>query len=41
MVYCVFEATKFANTDRIENLIGFSEVGENKQLLIAIVRHWH
>jgi hypothetical protein len=27
----------FANTYQTENLQGFSEVGENKQLLIAIV----
>ena len=28
-----------ANKNRIENPRGFSEVGENKQLLIAIVVH--
>jgi len=27
----------FASTHQTENLRGFSEVGENKQLLIAIV----
>ncbi|GAA4239746.1 hypothetical protein GCM10022291_35130 [Postechiella marina] len=30
----------FASTDQTENPQGFSEVGENKQLLIAIVSNW-
>jgi len=30
-------AHNFASTHQTENPIGFSEVGENKQLLIAIV----
>ncbi|GGZ94555.1 hypothetical protein GCM10007028_36060 [Algibacter mikhailovii] len=30
-------AINFASTHQTENLRGFSEVGENKQLLIAIV----
>ncbi|GAL88793.1 hypothetical protein JCM19538_1782 [Jejuia pallidilutea] len=30
-------AVNFASTHRTENPRGFSEVGENKQLLIAIV----
>jgi hypothetical protein len=30
-------AINFASTHQIENPRGFSEVGENKQLLIAIV----
>ncbi|KAB8151826.1 hypothetical protein EZY14_016675 [Kordia sp. TARA_039_SRF] len=33
-------ALNFTSTHQTENLRGFSEVGENKQLLIAIVRHW-
>jgi len=31
-------ALNFASTHQTENPQGFSEVGENKQLLIAIVR---
>jgi len=30
-------AVNFVSTHQTENLRGFSEVGENKQLLIAIV----
>jgi len=30
-------AINFASTHQTENPLGFSEVGENKQLLIAIV----
>jgi len=30
-------ALNFASTHQTENPLGFSEVGENKQLLIAIV----
>lgn len=32
-------ALNFASTHQTENLVGSSEVGENKQLLIAIVVH--
>jgi len=32
-------AINFASTHQTENPRGFSEVGENKQLLIANVRH--
>jgi len=32
-------ARNFASTHQAENPRGFSEVGENKQLLIAIVVH--
>ena len=32
-------ALNLANKNRIENLRGFSDVGEKKQLLIAIVVH--
>ncbi|OZV66252.1 hypothetical protein CA834_14520 [Winogradskyella aurantia] len=32
-------ALNFASTHKTENPRGFSEVGENKQLLIAIVVH--
>jgi len=32
-------AINFANTHQAENPRGFSEVGENQQLLIAIVGH--
>jgi hypothetical protein len=37
MVCCVGLVTNLANKNRIENPQGFSEAGENKQLLIAIV----
>lgn len=30
----------FTNTHQTENMRRFSEVGENKQLLIAIVGNW-
>jgi|AVFP01.1.fsa_nt_gi hypothetical protein len=33
-------ALNFASTHQTENLRGFSEVSENKQLLIAIVGNW-
>jgi len=33
-------ALNFASTHQTENPRGFSEVGENKQLLIAIVVRW-
>lgn len=33
-------ALNFASTYKTENPRGFSEVGENKQLLIAIVGNW-
>jgi len=34
-------ALNFTSTHQTENLLGFSEVGENKQLLIAIVCALH
>ncbi|WP_437400060.1 hypothetical protein [Flagellimonas lutimaris] len=37
MISLRVSAINLANTNRIENPRGFSEVGENKQLLIAIV----
>ena len=37
MISCVDSATNLANTNRTENPRGFTEVGENKLLLIAIV----
>lgn len=40
MSSCVVLALNFASTHQTENPQGFSEVGENKQLLIAIVTCW-
>ena len=37
MISLRVSATKLTNNNRIENPKGFSEAGENKQLLIAIV----
>ncbi len=38
-VWCRGLALNFASTHQTENPRGFSEVGENQQLLIAIVGH--